>query len=326
MLISKTPLRVSLFGGGSDIPQFFQGHRGAVVGGAIDKFIYCSLIKTQPGLFDYRIRLAYKQSEYVSKVTELKHSAAASIFQLTGLEENMEVTITADLPSRMGLGSSSSFSVGLINLCHVQNGQSQTAYALAREAIKLEREILGESGGWQDQIFAAFGGFNLIEFERDGSFRVEKICLSESKKFELQSHLFLFYTGLSRDASTIEEKKIAGLSNITHQLTRMRDHALKAFEWLSKDSDLIKLGELLHESWLLKRSLSREVSNDTIDKMYINALKAGASGGKLLGAGAGGFLLIFCQPRYSAQLREAMNSYVEVPFQFVDFGSITTQF
>jgi D-glycero-alpha-D-manno-heptose-7-phosphate kinase len=325
MLVSKTPLRVSLFGGGSDIPAFFRDHRGAVFGGAIDKFVYSSLIRTQPGLFDYQIRLAYRQSEYVTDVSQLKHAAAASILKLTGLEENIEVTITADLPARLGLGSSSSFSVGLINLCRSHVGQSQSRDELAHEAIRLERNILSEAGGWQDQIFAAFGGLNLIEFDKDGSFKVNQIILPEQRKEELQSQLFLFFTGLSRDAAVVEQRKIDRLPLISNQLCQMRDSAFAAADLLSQDGDLLALGSLLHESWLLKRSLASEVSNEEIDRMYATALAAGASGGKLLGAGAGGFLLIFCQTKYAARLRDSMARYVEVPFHFIDSGSKVTK-
>ncbi len=325
MIVSKTPLRVSLFGGGSDFPAFFRDHRGAVLGGAIDKFVYSSLIKTQPGLFDYQIRLAYRHSEYVADVSQIKHAAAASILKLTGLKENIEVTITADLPARLGLGSSSSFSVGLINLCRSHMGQSQSPSKLAREAITLEREILAESGGWQDQIFAAFGGLNLIEFEKDGSFKVNQINISEERREQLQSQLFLFFTGLSRDAAPVEQKKIDRLPLISNQLFQMRDSAFAAADLLSQDGDLSALGSLLHESWLLKRSLASEVSNDEIDRMYATALAAGASGGKLLGAGAGGFLLIFCEAKYVTRLRDSMTGYVEVPFQFVDSGSKVTK-
>jgi D-glycero-alpha-D-manno-heptose-7-phosphate kinase len=325
MLVSKTPLRVSLFGGGSDIPAFFRDHRGAVFGGAIDKFVYSSLIRTQPGLFDYQIRLAYRQSEYVTDVSQLKHAAAASILKLTGLEENIEVTITADLPARLGLGSSSSFSVGLINLCRSHVGQSQSRDELAHEAIRLERNILLEAGGWQDQIFAAFGGLNLIEFDKDGSFKVNQIILPEQRKEELQSQLFLFFTGLSRDAAVVEQRKIDRLPLISNQLCQMRDSAFAAADLLSQDGDLLALGSLLHESWLLKRSLASEVSNEEIDRMYATALAAGASGGKLLGAGAGGFLLIFCQTKYAARLRDSMARYVEVPFHFIDSGSKVTK-
>jgi D-glycero-alpha-D-manno-heptose-7-phosphate kinase len=325
MLVSKTPLRVSLFGGGSDIPAFFRDHRGAVFGGAIDKFVYSSLIRTQPGLFDYQIRLAYRQSEYVTDVSQLKHAAAASILKLTGLEENIEVTITADLPARLGLGSSSSFSVGLINLCRSHVGQSQSRDELAHEAIRLERNILSEAGGWQDQIFAAFGGLNLIEFDKDGSFKVNQIILPEQRTEELQSQLFLFFTGLSRDAAVVEQRKIDRLPLISNQLCQMRDSAFAAADLLSQDGDLLALGSLLHESWLLKRSLASEVSNEEIDRMYATALAAGASGGKLLGAGGGGFLLIFCQTKYVARLRDSMARYVEVPFHFIDSGSKVTK-
>lgn len=321
MIIAKTPLRVSLFGGGSDIPEFFRQHGGAVLGGAIDKFVYCSLIKTQPKLFDYKVRLAYRKSEYVSALEFLEHKAAAAILRSCGLLENIEVTITADLPARVGLGSSSSFAVGLLNVAYTASGSNLSARALAEKAIEVERGVLSEAGGWQDQIFAAHGGLSLIEFSTSGNYRVSALNISAARRQELESHLYLFFTGLARDASSVERRKIERMERLRGAMSAIRDYALEAADILTADAELSRIGRLLHDSWMLKRELSEDVSSPVIDEMYDEALRAGASGGKLLGAGAGGFLLLFCSPCKVESLRAALRSYTEVPFSFVESGS-----
>ena len=296
-------------------------HGGAVLGGAIDKFVYCSLIRTQTKLFDYKVRLAYRKSEYVSGLEFLEHKAAAAILGSFDLREDIEVTITADLPARVGLGSSSSFAVGLINVSATAAGVALYAGDLAYKAIELERGVLSEAGGWQDQIFAANGGLRLVEFSKSGKYQISPISLSAARKRELESHLFLFFTGLARDASAVERKKVQRIGTLSSAISAIRDYALEAADVLSGDTAISRIGALLHSSWMLKRELSEDVSNPVIDEMYNEALRAGASGGKLLGAGAGGFLLLFCSPDKIQSLRAALSSYTEVPFSFVEGGS-----
>ena len=325
MNISKTPLRVSLFGGGSDFPSYFRAFGGAVIGGSIDRFIYCTLIRQDSGLFDYKIRLAYRQSEYVNSLVELKHRSAAAILDHCMLNENVEITITADLPSRVGLGSSSSFTVGLLKVASEFQGISYGPYALAEKAIAIERELLQEPGGWQDQIFAAFGGFNFIRFSQDGSFTVDSLGSQASRLRDLEQHLMLYFTGVSRDAGSVEQAKVDQMSSISDSLTAIKDHAHRALDTFMSDRNLEAIGRLLHETWLTKRSLARSVSTPHVDQMYDRALAAGALGGKLLGAGAGGFLLLFSPLDKVSAVQAAMQPHTQVPFSFVDQGSTLYQ-
>lgn len=320
MIVSKTPLRVSLFGGGTDFPEYFRSHSGAVIGGCIDKFVYCSLIKTTDGIFEHKVRLAYRQSEYVNNLNELKHRAAAAVLASASITSNVEVSITADLPARVGLGSSSSFTVGLLNASLRFKGNTASPRQLADRAIAIERTELMEHGGWQDQIFAAFGGFNLIRFKED-QYNVEKVNVSKDCLLELESNLILYFTGIYRDAKAIESDKLKRISETSTQLSKINDHALYAADVITKGTDLGQLGALFHQTWIEKKKLSPLVSNSSIDRIYSTALANGATGGKILGAGAGGFLLLFCPPERSADVRRALSSLVEVKFRFWREGS-----
>jgi D-glycero-alpha-D-manno-heptose-7-phosphate kinase len=326
MIISRTPLRVSLFGGGSDLPGYFIDYGGAVLGGAIDRYVYCSVVKTFEGICDYKLRLAYRKSEYANVPEDIEHPVARTILAKYARDQTLEITITADLPARVGLGSSSAVTVGLINVVNGQNSVALDSEALARKAIEIERDILKEPGGWQDQIFAAYGGFNFIRFSPDKSFVVTKLGSRISRVRALENHLMLYFTGVSRDAGKVEQIKVDQLSVISTHLAAIRDHAYRAFDLFESDQSLDGVGTLLHETWLMKRALTPCVSNPHIDRMYRRALDAGALGGKLLGAGAGGFLLLFCPLSRLSEVETAMRQHVRVPFSFEDHGSTLNQF
>ena len=325
MVLTRTPLRVSLFGGGSDLPSFFADHGGAVLGGAINHYIYCSVVKTFDGICDYRLRLAYRKSEYANRPEAIEHPAARVILAEYAQDRALEITITADLPARIGLGSSSAFSVGLINVLSALNSTALDPTRLATKAISVERGVLKEQGGWQDQIFAAFGGFNFIRFSQDGSFTVETLGSQASRLRDLEQHLMLYFTGVSRDAGMVEQAKVDRMPSISSSLTAIKDHAHRAFDTFMSDRNLEEIGKLLHETWLTKRSLARSVSTPHVDQMYERALAAGALGGKLLGAGAGGFLLLFSPLDKVSAVQAAMQPHTQVPFSFVDQGSTLYQ-
>jgi D-glycero-alpha-D-manno-heptose-7-phosphate kinase len=321
MIISKTPLRVSFFGGGTDLPEHFTNHGGAVLGTAIDKFVYISASRFPSELFDYSVRLAYSKVENVNSVAEIEHAPAREILKINNIEKDIEVSISADLPSFSGLGSSSSFTVGMLKAIKAYKGEHIAANVLAREAIRIERDVLKESVGFQDQAFAAFGGFNIIEFSGQDRMRVERIALSIDREQELKSHLMMFYTGITRRAQGIEKTKIANIQSLTQRLTAMRHMVDTAHTVLTAQGSLTRFGELLHESWLQKRQLTSDVSNPVIDEMYVKAKAAGALGGKLLGAGGGGFMLFYVPSERKSTVKIALKNYHEIAFNINAAGS-----
>jgi D-glycero-alpha-D-manno-heptose-7-phosphate kinase len=321
MVLAKTPLRVSFFGGGTDFPEFFQKHGGAVLGTAIDKYIYHTVIPFQSRLFEYSIRIAYSKVECVKSVDEIAHLPFRAVLKHLGIERDIEISITSDLPSFSGLGSSSSFVVGLLNSLLAQERRVLPGMELALEAIGIERDVLREVVGCQDQVFAAVGGLNLIEFAQAGNIVVHRIPISMARHAELESSLLLFYTGIRRAASKIEEKKINNLDAITDHLLEMRRLVDKAYTILTGNGSLARFGELLGENWKIKRSLAAEVSNGEIDSMYSKALEAGALGGKILGAGGGGFLLLFVPAESRETVRTALGEYHEIKFSIDAPGS-----
>ncbi len=321
MIISKTPLRVSFFGGGTDLPEHFSKHGGAVLGTAIDKFVYISASRFPSELFDYSVRLAYSKVENVKSVADIQHAPVREILKLNDIEKDIEISISADLPSFSGLGSSSSFTVGMLKAIKAYKNEHIATNILAREAIRIERDVLKEAVGFQDQVFAAFGGFNIIEFSGQDRMRVERLSLSLDREQELRSHLMMFYTGITRRAQGIEKTKIANISALEGRLTSMRHMVDDAHTVLTSKSSLTRLGELLHKTWIEKRQLTSDVSNPTIDEMYKKALTAGAIGGKLLGAGGGGFMLFFVPPDKKVAVKSALKNYHEITFNINAAGS-----
>lgn len=321
MIISRTPFRVSLFGGGTDLPQWYLRHGGAVIGGAIDKYCYINL-RTLPPFFEHKHRIVYSSIELVNSVEEIRHPAVRAVLGEMAIAAGLEIHHDGDLPARSGLGSSSSFTVGLLNALHAYRGRMIGKQELALEAIRIEQQVIRENVGSQDQMWAAHGGLNRIDFHPDGEIDVTPLVLSRNRRAELQQRLVLYFTGQARFASDIEKDKIANIGNRRSELEEMRALVDEASAILCRDDgDLDEIGRLLHQGWMLKRALSPGVSNPMVDEMYQAGLDAGALGGKLLGAGGGGFLLLYAPPERQAAVRERLRGYIPIAFRFETGGS-----
>jgi len=320
MIMTRTPFRISFFGGGTDYPTWFQEHGGVVIATTIDKYCYISC-RYLPPFFEHKYRVVYSKIENVIDPAEIQHPAVRAILQYMNCKEGLEIHHDGDLPARSGLGSSSSFTVGLLNALKALNGQHISHEELASLAIHIEQDVIKENVGSQDQISAAYGGFNRIEFLRDGKFRVNPIILHKDRLGNFQGHLMLFFTGLSRFASEIAKSKIDNIHQRKVELNRMKEMADEAISILHEDGSLDEFGYLLDQGWQYKKSLSNMVSSAEIDQMYTAALDAGALGGKLLGAGGGGFLLFFVRPEDQSRVRERLSKLIHVPFRFENSGS-----
>lgn len=321
MIITRTPFRISFFGGGTDYPTWFQQHGGAVLATTIDKYCYISC-RHLPPFFDHKYRIVYSRIENVKDIAQIEHPAVRAVLGWMGCKEGLEVHHDGDLPARSGLGSSSSFTVGLVNALMALEGRRISKETLANDAIHVEQDIIKEAVGSQDQISAAFGGFNRIQFRQDGSFGVEPIILTNKRLEELQSNLMLFFTGFSRYATEIAQSKIDNMQSRETELKRMHDMVDEAIEMLQdRKAPMQEFGKLLHTSWEYKRGLSAKVTTPEIDRIYESAIAAGATGGKILGAGGGGFLLLFVTPERQASVREQLKNLVHVPFSFENSGS-----
>jgi len=314
MIISRTPFRVSLFGGGSDYPQWYRHHGGSVLGFAIDKYCYISL-RPLPQFFEHRHRIVYSTVETVKSIEEIQHPAVRAVLSEIGVDYGVEIHHDGDLPARSGLGSSSSFTVGLLHALYAQKGRMVSRGFLAREVIRIEQDVIGENVGSQDQVWAAFGGLNRIHFLTGGGFSVIPMVMTADRREAFLSHFMLFFTGLSRFATEVAGKQIANLEKKSRDILEMMAMVDEAQTILgTPERDLADIGRLLHESWLLKRGLADNVSTDTIDSIYQAGRDAGAVGGKLLGAGGGGFVLFYVEPERQQAVREALKPLVEVRF------------
>jgi D-glycero-alpha-D-manno-heptose-7-phosphate kinase len=321
MIISRTPFRVSFFGGGTDYPQWYREHGGAVLATTIDKYCYISVRKLPP-FFDHRFRVVYSIVENVTDIGEIRHPAVRAVLQWLDTQTGLEIHHDGDLPARSGLGSSSAFTVGLIHAMRALDGRRIAHDALAAEAIHVEQAVIGEPVGCQDQISAAIGGFNHMQFRPDGSYTINPMILPAERLEALQQHCMLLFTGISRVSAEIAEVTIENLPARTAELRAMQQMVDLAVDVLSSShASLEDFGRLLHETWMLKRRLAPCVSNATVDQIYDVARRAGAIGGKLLGAGGGGFLLLFVRPGDRARVGEALSSFVNVPFRFETSGS-----
>ena len=321
MIISKTPFRISLFGGGTDYPSWYRDNGGSVLATAIDKYCYISC-RYLPPFFEHKHRVVYSKVESVKEINEIQHPAVRAVLSTLGTNEGLEIHHDGDLPARSGLGSSSSFTVGLINALNALKGQQTSKEDLAKQAIYIEQEVLKENVGSQDQILAAFGGFNRIDFNSDDSFNITPVIINKDLTGQLQNHMLLFFTGLSRYASDIAKDKIANFKNHFRELTQMKEMVNEGLSILQSNSDSIKdLGKLLHESWELKRSLSTKVSTPQIDEIYKSGIESGAIGGKILGAGGGGFILFIAKPENHEKIRTRLKNLVHVSFKFDNTGS-----
>ncbi len=321
MIVTRTPFRVSFFGGGTDYPGWYREHGGAVLATTIDKYCYITCRRLPP-FFDHKHRIVYSRIENVKHIDDIQHPAVRAILNWVRLADGLEIHHDGDLPARSGLGSSSSFTVGLLHALQGLNGQMAYKEELARNAIHVEQNIIGENVGSQDQVSAAFGGFNRIEFHRNDSFDVSPVILPGHRRKELRDHLMLFFTGFSRIASEVAKSKIDNLKSREKELKLMRAMVDEALSILQNTNEPIdSFGKLLHISWQYKRSLSDRVSTTEIDSIYQAAIDAGAVGGKILGAGGGGFLLIFAKPEQHAKIRDRLSKLIHVPFDFEDSGS-----
>ena len=321
MIITRTPFRISFFGGGTDYPAWFRDNGGAVLATSIDKYCYISC-RHLPPFFEHKHRIVYSKIENVREIGEIVHPAVRAVLGWMKWQPGLEVHHDGDLPARSGLGSSSSFTVGLIHALNALQGRYISKDELARQAIHVEQEVIREDVGSQDQVSAAFGGFNRIEFRRDGGFDVDPIVLPAARFAELEGSLMLCFTGQSRFAPEVAKSQIANFGARRTELERMHSMVDEAIGILRDSAAPIgDFGRLLDDAWRHKRSLSDKVSNPEIDRLYDKARAAGALGGKLIGAGGGGFLLLFVPAERQARVREALAGLVHVPFKFETSGS-----
>lgn len=321
MIISKTPFRISFFGGGTDYPAWYKDNGGKVLSTTIDKYCYISC-RYLPPFFEHKHRIVYSLMENVKETSEIKHPSAREVLQFMNIHKGIEIHHDGDLPARTGLGSSSSFTVGLLHSLYALKGMMPTKMKLAMESIHIEQNIIKETVGSQDQVAASFGGFNLIEFKKDGEISVNPVILRSDKLQELENHLMLYFTGISRFASEIARKKVENFEKRQKELSGIYQMVDNAVEILSSDTaSIIEFGNLLDECWKLKKTLTDEITSPQIDEIYNMAMRAGAIGGKLLGAGGGGFFLLFAEPHVQPRIREKLKHLLEVPFKFETSGS-----
>jgi D-glycero-alpha-D-manno-heptose-7-phosphate kinase len=317
MIIVQTPLRVSFFGGGTDFPDFFVQEGGAVLSTTIDKFIFVT-IKPR---FDRKLRVGWTRAEMVDSVDEIQHELIREAFRLTGINAGVEITTMADIPTAgSGLGSSSSVTVGALHAMYSLRGDLVTAERLACEACQIERDILGKPIGIQDQYAAALGGTRLLEFHSSGAVENKPLMLPVNLRRRLNENLLLFFTGITRQAEVVLTHQKANIQQRLPALREMRSMAYTGYELLAQQ-DLDGFGRLLHEAWLLKKSLATQISNSDIDEMYEAARQAGALGGKITGAGGGGFLLLYCPGDKQQAIRAALSHLQELPFKVEHDGS-----
>jgi len=320
MIISKTPFRISFFGGGTDYPAWFENHGGKVLSTTINRFCYLTC-RYLPPFFRHKYRIAYSKVETVQSIKDIEHPAVRAVLDYMACEQGLEIHHDGDLPARSGLGSSSSFTVGLLNSLHAMKGEYRSAEQLAKEAIHIEQDVLHEYVGSQDQIAAAYGGLNRIEFFPDGSFDVAPVIVEPSRLEALQSHLMFFFTGLSRFSSDIAESKIANIKDRSAELHAIGQMVDAGLDILGSTAPLKEFGQLLDEGWKTKRNLSDKVSNSHIDEIYEAARSAGAIGGKITGAGGGGFMLLFVPPEKQKNVSKRLSKLTHVPIQFEPSGS-----
>jgi len=309
MIISRAPLRISFFGGGTDYPEYFLAEGGAVLATAVDKFSYITASPFLSHLFDYSVRVSYRKVELARQLSDIEHNVYRECLKLCGLDRDIELHAMADLPAFTGLGSSSTFTVCLLHALHSFKGEFLRPQELAIEAIYVERHILKENVGCQDQVLAAFGGFSLVEFRTEKDFVVKRVPLSPRRLAELERRLFLVFTGIKRKASDIVAPQLKRVQENTPALRAMRAMVYEGYDLLTGNRPWREFGELLDRAWQAKRTLDGAVSNAGIDEMYERGLKAGAWGGKLLGAGGGGFLLLFAPEEAHPKLRETFSDH-----------------
>ncbi|TSC88525.1 MAG: putative kinase related to galactokinase and mevalonate kinase [Microgenomates group bacterium Gr01-1014_7] len=320
MVISRTPFRISFFGGGTDYPAWYKKHGGSILATTINKYCYLNA-RYMPPFFGYKYRIAYSKVENCKTIDQILHPSVREVIRFLKIRQGVEIHYDGDLPGRSGLGSSSAFTVGLLHALYALGGHMPNKHRLAKESIYLEQRVLKETVGSQDQVLASYGGFNLITFHKDGNFSLKPITIPSKRVEDLENHLMLFYTGIARTASDVAKTFIPNIEQKEKQLFAMNEMVNQALNILNSKQDINDFGKLLHETWSLKRSLSSSVSNSLIDDIYLNALSAGATGGKIIGAGGGGFILLFVPPSHQAKVRKKFNKLIHVPFNFERAGS-----
>ena len=320
MILSRTPHRISFFGGGTDYPQYYLQHGGKTLGVTIDKYSYLNVRKLPP-FFQHKHRIVYSQQENVNSLTEIKHPSVRETLKYMNIDYGISIHHDGDIPARSGMGSSSAFTVGLINSINALNGIMSSKEKLTQEAIHIEQQLIKENVGSQDQAFAAHGGFNIINFLQNGKISVTPIILKQEKLKLLENNIMLFFTGLSRTASEIAAEQIKNTSMNIENLHKMKELVEEAYDILISDRPLKEFGELLNYTWELKKSLSNRITNNDIDIMYKKALNAGAVGGKLLGAGGGGFMIFYVEQNNHIAVQNALKEYLHIPFEFDFDGS-----
>lgn len=319
MVITKTPFRMSFFGGGTDIESYFTGSGGSVLSTTFDKYCYVT-VRHLPRFFEYKTHLTYSKMEYINSYEEIQHPAIRNAMKMLDMHD-IRLTYDSDLPARSGLGTSSSFAVGMLNAFYALKGKYADKRKLADEAIYLERVLCNEAGGWQDQIAASFGGFNRINFNEDG-YEVIPLIISGERKSQLNQNLMMFFTGFTRFSSEIQKLNLSDWKDKSIYLKEMQiltEEAEKVI--IDKTKDLDEFGYLLDHAWRLKRKTGKAVSTDAIDKLYARGIAAGALGGKLLGAGGGGFMVFYVQPEKKENLRREMSKLMYIPFEFETEGT-----
>jgi len=321
MIITRTPLRISFFGGGTDYPIWYREHGGSVLSTTIDKYCYLNC-RWLPPFFEYYSRILYSQTENVESNSSIKHPSVRACLQFLGIEEGIEIHHIADLPARTGLGTSSAFTVGLLLGLYALKNQMRDKQALAADAIYVEQELLKECVGAQDQVSAAYGGFNRINFHSDGAIEVKRILITQRRLVELEQYLALYFTGFSRIASEIAREQLRETPNRYKELNEMHQMVSEAEEIIADPHrSLDEFGRMLHESWLIKKNLTDRISNGRIDEIYEAGREAGALGGKLLGAGGGGFILFYVPTNKRDALAAKLKGLLCVPFAFSNRGS-----
>lgn len=319
MIITKTPFRMSFFGGGTDIKEYFAQHGGAVLSTTFDKYCYV-IVRHLPRFFEYNTHLTYSQVEFINENSEIRHPAIRNAMQMLDMHE-IRLVYEADLPARSGIGSSSSFAVGMLNAFYALKGKYVNKKRLADEAIYLERVLCNEAGGWQDQIAASFGGFNRIDFH-ENEYEISPVVIAPERKKRLNRNLMMFFTGFTRFSAEIHKGRLLNHEDKVAQLKEMYALVEEAEKILTdKTANLDEFGRMLDYTWQLKRQTGSRISTENIDRLYQRGIDAGALGGKLLGAGGGGFLLFYVQPEQQAAVKAAMDGILHVPFLFEDGGT-----
>ena len=320
MILCRTPFRISFFGGGTDYPAWYLKNGGSVLSTSINKYCYITL-RYLPPFFEHKIRLVYSKIEHCQSYEEIQHPAVRETLRFLNFDRGIEIHHDGDLPARSGMGSSSSFTVGFLHSCYALQGIMASKKQLAMESIHIEQNMINETVGSQDQVATACGGINHIIFKTNGDIEIRPLTLTTARCEELNSHLMLFYTGIMRTASDVADSYVNDIENKTKLLLKMQEMVNDGIDILQGKDSIDRFGALLNEAWMAKRSLSPLVTNSAVDKLYRRALDNGALGGKITGAGGGGFLLLFVPPSNQKKVRSALSELLHVPFRFDYTGS-----